>query len=799
MSTLPIGVRQFSGGVLKEYLALFIDSKSPVTVHVSAGESERVIHFSERAVSVLSAGERSGPGIAGQLRKRGKLDDAGLKEVLAEAEAGKQGQKESLIRRQLLTEEEYQELSRKLVRDEVFDLVFWDEALSRASSTPPREEAPPPGACLLTATVETDRLATEVKSWIEKWGQLKPILHGDHARLSLKEEGRKALAENLGSGPERSILEAVGGGTRLRALWREVDLEPADTCERLARLSEKGWVAVEPDFSGGDAKAVLASIDQIEKSLPRSIAKDLSCMKLVNLCRKAKLAEKACRYLQVLADEAAGRGDWEAACEGLRSLLAIKPDDAGALRQAVKLFLDQSREKQAAAFAFQVCQGLLRDRKGAELKAAVETLSGIPRADLLAREARADLSCLNGEKDLAAGEYQEISRLQESRGDLERAKESVGKAIGLVTANDELKKRFLHLKRASADPRRGRAPAPARGGKLLEALPEGHWLRKRPALVLGAAAAVVILTIFGAWMALGKKSMAETTPPRPVPAADRTPGAAKGPELPGTGRPPADAAPVADSPGEEVPGDGPPAQTGEAPAALSISVSDPFGSALEDLASKYGDGAPSSADQEPSRTSSPSSAGASAAAGEPPGERGAPAGGLCPRHGTHRLELRRLSPQRRIRFADSCDLTLENSETGEVLLDIEGSDGMRWSIGPHAGMVCAWKAGGRALIYRDLSQDSDSRTSWIIPPGTEALAVGRDMIALRQGPTTRLFTLDGIQIRAAKLPVWDEGLLTGSTLVISGLPQGAQAERRVWLVEVKTLRLMKPPSPPAGN
>ncbi len=800
MATLPIGVRQFNAAVLREHLALLADPTSSFTIHVSTGESERILGFSPGGASVISTGERSGPGIPGLLHRRGKLDAAGLKAVLAESGSGKKALQEVLVERALVSAEEFKVLSRKLLRDEVLDLVFWEDALFRTSPTPPPSDPLPPDARILSAQLDTARFGEEVKTWSEKWGKLKATLHGDLSRISLTDDGRKALE---GNGPEKPVLEAVGGGTSLRALWRGLELELQDLSGRLAGFVEKGWITVAPDPAAGEGKSAPRAIEALEEALPRAIGRDLACMRLANLCRKAKLGDKACVYLQVLADESAARGDWESACEGLRSLLSIRPQDGPALRQAVKIYLGQGRERQALALAFQVVQAHFREKRTADLESAAEVLAGLPRSEFLAREARADLCFLKDEKDRAGKEYQDLSLLYEERGEIERAKETIGKAMGCGAGNEDQKKRFLRLKRASADPRRsrgtsGRRPGPL--GGLLAALP----LRQR--LVLAAAAGVLVLAIpFGAWLVLGKKGPAEAKPSRTAPAAEEEQKGAVHAPAAGTARKGAEERPAP----AEVGGDRAEGlrDSTDPTGAFSISVSDPFGSALEELASAYGDGSASS----PAHGSVPrpqgtagspgdgsqhalSSAGASAAAGEPPGERGVAGGGLCPRHGTHLLETRRIGPKKRIRFAHSCDLLVEDSETGEVVLDIEGSEGSRWAIGSGGERVCSWRAGERAVIYRDQSPDPDLRTSWIIPPGTEALAVGRETLALRQGATTRLFTIDGIQVRAGKLPAWDEGMLTGSALVIAGSPEGEKAQRRLWLVDARTLKLVKPPA-----
>jgi tetratricopeptide (TPR) repeat protein len=824
MAITPGGLRSFSAKVLNDHLPLFASREAIFTLQVSDGFSERVLYWWNGRLFILSSGERSGPGLAAHLVRAGKLDAKDAEPLLQECKRSKVSLEDALLARQVLTHAEYETAMRRLVSDELFDLVFWEDALFLSYEAPPPQDFFGAEPNILSAEVPPGQLAEDLSAWMRKWLVSKPLLKSDQAPLRLQEPGEAACREE--SGPASAILAACRRGTTLRELRHKVDLELADLCEHLARSVQAGLIS-----AGDEARPALnpqQAIEKLERILPRAVGKDLVRLKLANLHKKAKRPDKACSYFQFVADEAAARADWILAADCLRSLLAIRPEDLAALRQLMKIHTDRGQTKQAIAAAMQLEQALLKNQKAEEMKAIAEMLGGISGAQLAAQEVRADLKLVAGDVERAAEEYQAIAGRHEDAGDLDRAIQVLGKAVELDGENDGLKRRLLRLKqRAHGAPRAAR-PAQRSSGALRSARERlreaAGWLRVAlpiagGALVLGGLVYYALQLPSGASLAVEAVVVDARRPaPPPEPArADRPRLVVKIPvertEAPGpapaSGSAPPE--PAATTPAREEQPSPPPAPREDA--------APPIAAAKEPAPAPPEAGAPAAgAVGEPAPLEPPPAPGVewepapdapvAMPAAEEVGPRIPPAvlfGDAlpprpCPRHGIHTQLSRRLGGEKLVRYADDCALRIEDSRTGEVLLDLEAPAGGRWAHDPHGERVVRWTPGEAVTVFTRSPRSSTS-TGWRIPADTAALAAGSSVAALRVGETTRLVRLaDGVEIRSGKLPPWSHGFLDGNRLLLSLDSTAGGGRGRPWLVvDVETLAVVAEADGEAGG
>jgi tetratricopeptide (TPR) repeat protein len=820
MATTPGGLRSFNIKVLNDHLSLFASRESMFTLQVSDGFSERVLYWWNGRLFILSSGERSGPGLAEHLVRAGKLAAKDAEAIVEESRRTRTSLEEALLSRQVLTHVEYEMAMRRLVQDELFDLVFWEDALFLSYEAPPPSDFFAAEPFILSAEIPPGQLVEDLTAWIRKWVAWKPIVKSDQARIRL--EGA-APVHPEGTGESEApppILAACRKGATLRELRHGVDMELPDLCDQVARFIEARRLSLSDEAR--PAMTPQQAIEKLEGILPSAVGKDLVRLKLANLHRKAKRPDKACSHFQTVADQAAARADWALASDCLRSILSVRPHDFGALRQLIKIHTDRGLTKQAIAAAMHFSQALLRERKADEMKAIAEIISGLPGAQLAAQEVRTDLKLLAGEVERAIEEYQGIADRHEEAGDLERALQLLGKAVELDPGNDDLKRRLLGLKQRA----HGSALVPAARGRSRGALRRARERLGRAAaslkisLPIAAGALIMgVLLYYAIQLPTGSSLDVEAIvidsrrpePPREIPKEERPKLVVKipverlAPALRGgaSTEPPGSAGHEKEK-DEEIPPPGPPPaeEPGPAPDPALAEVEPE-----EPPPAESADGVPSpsgDAPVPPPLSGETAREPASAAVAPPAPELRMPAALLfedalpprpCPRHGLHSQVSRRLEGEKMIRFAHECTLRIEDARTGEILLDLEAPEGARWAHDPRGERVFAWRPGQPVTVFTASPRSSTTIDGWKVPPGTVALAGAGTLAALRLGDVTKLVRLeDGAEVRSRSLEAWSDGFFDGSRLLLRREAKTGGGEGKPWIVlDVDTLAIIQEP------
>ncbi len=86
-----------------------------------------------------------------------------------------------------------------------------------------------------------------------------------------------------------------------------------------------------------------------------------------------------------------------------------------------------------------------------------------------------------------------------------------------------------------------------------------------------------------------------------------------------------------------------------------------------------------------------------------------------------------------------------------------------------------------------VSRGLQTRLGWRIPKFTDAVALGKDRIIIREDKFTAVFRFDGTPVCSANLPQWEEGVIIGDRIVLS---QSQSKTRALWVVEKETLDLL---------
>ena len=828
MPVAPGGFSPFGIQALEELAPRLASRAGAFTLHVGDGYSERIIYACGSGLYVFSVGERSGTGITGALVKAGKLAEADLEEVQARCREAGTPLRDFLVARGSIRAEEYDEISRRVVLDEVLDLVFWEDALHSTYEAPPPTEFFASDAHVQFADLAPGAIEDGIASWTRKWLAWKPILRGDDTPFRVEPPGNLRAAGSADA--LAALLRACRKSGTIRSLRRDTDLRLIEICEHARSAIDAGFLSISAEAPA--PPGARQSIEKLEKALPLVLGKDLIRLKLASLYRRAGEPDRACAHFQTVADQAASRGDRALAMDCLRSILAIRPESTAALRSLVEIQSSRGLAKEAVQAVLQVEAVLFREKKGEAMRAVAEILGEL--GDTLAvREVNADLKVVGGRPEEALEEYRALADRYEAARDFERAVQALGKALRIDADDEELKTRLVRIKQ------RGRRPGEGTGAGAGRRATSPASARRLPlrsgALVILAGTAVLAVALLGTGGRLEVEADGELVeevrpPPDPGPdpagVAGKPAGVAPGPG-PGSGseapveRTPPPTAPVAKPAARPVskPRSPPPETADASPSTPEHRppLKDPPAIPVTRRAPPKPLPAPAPAPAEPPTEPAiavpveprrPTPRGEDAAPRIPPVARtveapraeAAPEAkslspgdllaellppGPCPAHGLHRTTIRALPRGRRILVADGCFLRIEDATTRELLLECEGEEGTRWAYDASGEVICRWSPG---KPLRGVPVDPEVEwlpEGWELPEDATAVAVGISEVAVLGRTGTRVIRFPGLEsIFSTRLPPWRAGFFTEAGLVVEldGAKSAAGAAVEKWLV-----------------
>ena len=755
------GVQRFTDGVLRDFMTLLADPQIVCTIHIGDGANERVIYFVQGGVRLLSVGDRKGPDIADVLLETKRVDVDQLHQILEKVRCGHGNLKQSLNDKGILPRDEYDKINRKLIYDEIFDLVFWDEAFYKTYPKSPPKQIFSQDRQALTGTVDFIDLSKATQRWLGTWARHKRTFRSDLATIVLTPQGKKALQSEVISA--RELLEFCEGGPTLRTIRRLTVRSLPEVCKHLAGFAEKQWVNIVPpaDHNRRDRAQTIADL---EEALPKVIDKDIVREKLAHLYVIQKQPDRACMYLEPLAEDAQARGDVEAACEHWKRIIYLDPKRKVAFKKLVEAYFQIGKESELRQLSRQYAETLARAGSDDPEGEVQDVLERIPKA-----------------RELSV-EFQKACRA---------ARRSLGLDGGEGSASRPRRAR------GKRPPPKKKANTGAKVGLALIAL-----------LVLGAGGVGVLcfggfIEIPGLEFGIGEAGSKEPD------AAPEGGGGGLQIKLPplgaqGGGAPPAgysSAAPLQPvDASAAVPLNGRPGVDARQLFKLNAdgSVTTPLGTAAApNLQSGQSlgvqpDGLPSFPGGAPSI--------GEAAAPKPP---------------TREHELKPSLPQTTraklrppvlaepppalwwahdgtiVRRTERGSLQFIESNSSRVLLNLTGELEDFWSIDSKAMVICRWRPGKPVHVHRR-STSVDKTSRWTLPSEAVALAVADRYLAVCLGDNTAIYRMDGSLVVRRRISRWRQGVFVGTTLVCSG---GDLTGRGPRLYELGTLKLVWSPSP----
>ncbi|MEM7235188.1 MAG: DUF4388 domain-containing protein, partial [Planctomycetota bacterium] len=315
------GKARFNGKILRQAMEQMTNPSSIFTLHVSDAPNEKVIYFVSGGIRLLSVGERRTEDIESHLLSSGAVGIEDLHAALESSRKNRKTLKEALVAAKVLTAKEYSEVVNRLIRNELLDLVFWEDAFFTCyTGSPPQELYRQDGKALVGSPNGT-RLEEDVCEWSKQWDRLRGILKSDRAVLSATRSGLYGV-EKL-EGEKKRVLELCLDPVDLRQLWSASKVNIPELCTILEELIENRWVEVSPPDTDNSPEAKALQIEMLEDCLEKVIGKDMVREKLILLYRKTERFADASRELLSLAESALREAQWPLAVERFKQVLSM--------------------------------------------------------------------------------------------------------------------------------------------------------------------------------------------------------------------------------------------------------------------------------------------------------------------------------------------------------------------------------------------------------------------------------------------------------------------------------------------
>ena len=504
------GNLRFTSKTYRQILEQIANPKAVFTLHVSDAPNEKVLYFVNGGVRLLSYGERRGDDVESYLLKTGRLDIDALHGVLEKTRKNRKSLKEALIESKLLTTEEYSEIVNTLIRAELFDLVFWDDAYFTCYTGSPPNEIYDSENKALVGSPDCSQLEDEISEWAKQWERQRSRLYSDRAVVCATSKGRFGI-EKLESERKR-VLECALHPVELRNLWRTSGIELPFLCDTLVELIDKKWVAVEAPPR--EEETLEHRIALLEECLPRVLGKDLVREKLVACYRKAELSEKAVETLEQLAVSALRNAQLPLAIERYKKILSIDPANLAVVERLLKAYLDNQQDKEAVTAANSHAQYLLESGDSSGAKAVAKLLKKMTGSNLEAQGILAAVSAGTGDQQHAIDQYLSIAEEYEREGDKKQAIRILRQALNSCPSSEKILARLeildakgtaaIREKMRRAQESGGAASAgAARGGFVGSGASKGLLVALAAACVLAVLHASGVLHVGSAGAAAG--------------------------------------------------------------------------------------------------------------------------------------------------------------------------------------------------------------------------------------------------------------------------------------------------------
>ena len=431
-----------------------LEARPPVAfVLVSDGLSEKCVFFPAGGLRLTSVGLRRGQALHEELRAHPAYEP-GWEQVIRQAARDPEKGLEELASGSM--REAYKQISARIVRDELFDLVVWTGAdfEYRESNPPPQIFDPEQEAVKLSLGVKQQ--LQEVRGGIKRWRSLLAKA-GDPSKSTLSHPRGGG-----GSPAARAALQAVqqAPGQRLTldealVFGRRAGAEAVELVKELVELSKSGAVKLDR------APPPIPQELRVQLGLDRAALIEEALSRLINqLAAHKRLAQeydalgekdKAADHLRVVGEQLKLRQDNEGALAIFQQILGMSPLAFFAREEVAELLQALGRGPDAVKHWLRLARDLasfkLFNRAQAQLRRAIELQPEQP--DL--RRHLIDCLLAQDRKAEAAGEYQQLGELYER---LDRRPEALACYQRVLELTPDDGEAQLRVERAAASAQR---------------------------------------------------------------------------------------------------------------------------------------------------------------------------------------------------------------------------------------------------------------------------------------------------------------------------------------------------------
>jgi len=467
-----------------------LEARPPVAfVLISDGLSEKCVFFPAGGLRLTSVGLRRGKALHDELRAHPSYEP-GWEQVIQQASSDPEKGLEELASGSM--REAYKEISARIVRDELFDIVVWTGADFEYRETNPPPQIFDPDLEAVKLSLGVKKQLQEVRGGIKHWRSLLSKA-GDPSKTTLSHP-RGTSGSPAAQAAFKAIAQAPGSRLTLDealVVGRRAGANAVELVKEFVELSKVNAVKLDR------APPPIPQELRVQLGLDRAALIEEALNRLINqLAAHKRLAqeydalgekEKAAGHLRVVGEQLKVRQDNEGALAIFQQILGMSPLAFFAREEVAELLQVLSRGPEAVQNWLRLARDLasfkLFNRALSHLRRAVELQPEEP--DL--RRHLIDCLLAQDRKSEAAGEYQQLGELYER---LNRRPEALAcyERVLELTPNDEEARLRVEIAAASAQ----RFPVGAALGLLLAfvaLLGATGWVYQRHQVLLALEAA----------------------------------------------------------------------------------------------------------------------------------------------------------------------------------------------------------------------------------------------------------------------------------------------------------------------
>jgi len=470
---------------LAEIFQLLTTSRKEGTLTVSDGTRKKSIYFSRDGVTLLFDRGKGARSLGQLLVDYGRITEEQLQTALEEQQATGKRLGEVVRETGLVSDEEIEDLVRTQIEEEIFDLLSWRGGTFQFRDEPAPEFLADTEHTYTSLLFDPNSLLVEAARRMDEWERIGEFIRTGEEVFRRREGVEPPVEDDLAHASTR-VLPLVDGLRPASELLRVARLPKFEVYSVIYRLYEMGVLELVPPeelsrlaVEAMDAGEVSKGLSLLESAVAQEPTNVAYAKNLGKAHDVAGNRERALELYGLVVRQYLDRGSPGEAEPVLKRMCELAPDSSAVLALEVLAALALGDSSEAVHKCLALLRAAERERSYVEARGVVESvLEAVPdHADL--REAVADVLARMGDRRAAVQEYEQVARLQLSRGRGQRALSVYQRILKLDPLNEEARRQVTALGPELGFRRRKTLLALALG-VVLVAVVVGGWLVLRP-------------------------------------------------------------------------------------------------------------------------------------------------------------------------------------------------------------------------------------------------------------------------------------------------------------------------------